>query len=75
MVVQEVDLVDIEAKDYLLGITLLTGRTVHYLVIWGVNAKISRSVVMGCHKGMTGEVFRWINVFRRQIFGSKKSVI
>jgi len=33
MVVQEIDLVDIEAKDYLLGVTLLTGRTVHYLVI------------------------------------------
>ena len=46
MVVQEIDLVDIEAKDYLLGVTLLTGRTVHYLVIWGVNAKISRSVVI-----------------------------
>jgi len=45
MVVQEVDLVDIEAKDYLLGVTLLTRKTVYYLVIWGVNAKISRSMV------------------------------
>jgi len=33
MVVQEVDLVDIEAKDYLLGVTLLTRKTVYYLVI------------------------------------------
>jgi len=30
---QGIDLVDIEAKGYLLGVTLLTRRTIHYLVI------------------------------------------
>jgi len=30
---------------------------------------------MDIMNGRGGEVFRWINVFRRQIFGGKESVI
>ena len=30
---------------------------------------------MDIMNGRGGEVFRWINVFGRQIFGSKESVI
>ena len=30
---------------------------------------------MDITNGRGGEVFRWINVFERQIFGSKESVI
>ena len=57
---QGINLVDIEAKGYLLGVTLITRRTIHYLVIQGIDAEISRGMVTVCcfsimryYEGMT----------------------